>query len=65
MLVESLCVIIEEHHGYIGFEGLIRCFPDVYFRFEGLFIWLNQSVGGLVLTPFRHSCEPSTWASAP
>ena len=38
MLVESLCVIIEEHHGYIGFEELIRCFPDVYFRFEGLFI---------------------------
>ena len=36
MLIESLCVIIAESYGHLGFEGLILPYLEVYFHFEGL-----------------------------
>ena len=36
-MIESLCVIIAESYGHLGFEGLISCFGNIYLHFKGLF----------------------------
>jgi len=53
-LIESLCVIIAESYGHLGFEGLISCFGNIYLHFKGLFARSIPSIKSPHLTPFRH-----------
>lgn len=52
-MIESLCVIIAESYGHLGFEGLISCFGNIYLHFKGLFARSIPSIKGPHLTPFR------------
>ncbi|KXS28851.1 hypothetical protein DW792_09465 [Bifidobacterium longum] len=64
-MIESLCVIIAESYGHLGFEGLISCFGNIYLHFKGLFARSIPSIKSPHLTPFRHFLQPAYLARSP